>query len=227
LPSNTDGVFGLALKAIFFDLDGTLIDSIPFHKKSFQLLFQKFGEELPEREISKYIRWSTDEIYHKLRVKQRLHLDLEKFLELRRQEYYSLIRGKKLVFKNRVALLKKLAKKYRLALVTNSSIYTTRRSTPESLLKRFDKIVTFSDVLRGKPAPDMLLLAARKLRVKPRECIMVGDSVVDLKAAHAARIPAVGFYSKTGASTVLELRKEKPVVLVRSVKELGRFLGNA
>lgn len=217
----------MPLKAILFDLDGTLIDSIPFHKKSFQLLFQKLGQRLPEKEINRYIRWSTDEIYHKLRVKQRLHLDLEKFLELRRQEYYSLIRGKKMVFKNRVALLKKLRKHYKLALVTNSSIYTTKRSTPDSVLRLFGKIVTFSDVLRGKPAPDMLLLAARKLRVKPSECLMVGDSVVDIKAARAGRMPAIGWHCKTAASSLADLKKEKPLRIVGSARELERFLGNA
>ena len=217
----------MRVKAIFFDLDGTLIDSIPFHKKSFQLLFQKFGQRLPEREISRYIRWSTDEIYHKLRVKQRLRLDLEKFLELRRQEYYSLIRGKKMVFKDRVSLLKKLRKRFKLALVTNSSIHTTKRSTPDSLLCLFDKIVTFSDVLRGKPAPDMLFLACRKLRVKPSECIMIGDSVVDIKAAHASRMPAIGWHCRTAASTLADLKKEKPLRIVHSAKELGLFLSNA
>jgi phosphoglycolate phosphatase len=216
----------MPLKAVLFDLDGTLIDSIPFHKKSFQLLFAKFGQELPEREIRKYIRWSTEEIYRKLHVWKRLGLDIEKFLELRRVVYYSLIRGKKMVFPNRVRLLKRLRKRYKLALVTNSSVYTTRRSTPESLLRLFDRIVTFSDVLRGKPSPDMLVLACRKLRLKPSDCVVVGDSVVDMKAAHAARVPAVAFYSKTGASTLSELRKEKPVRVVRSVSELERFLEN-
>ncbi len=214
----------MVLKAIFFDLDGTLIDSIPFHKKSFRALFKKFGKKLPEREISKYIRWSTDEIYHKLHVKKRLRLDLEKFLELRRQEYYALIRGKKLVFKNRVRLLKKLQKKFKLALATNSSVYTTKRSTPESLLKLFDKIVTFSDVLRGKPAPDMLLLACRKLRVKPSECLMIGDSVVDLKAAKGAKMLGIGFWGKTGASSLMDLEREKPFKIVKSVWELEKVL---
>ena len=73
----------MKIKALLFDLDGTLIDSIPFHKKSFQLIFKKFGKSLPESAIRNYIRWSTEEIYHHLKVKEKLGMNLESFLEMR------------------------------------------------------------------------------------------------------------------------------------------------
>lgn len=212
------------IKAVLFDLDGTLIDSIPLHKKSFQVLFGRFGQRLGRREISKYIRWSTDEIYHKLHVRKRLKLDLEKFLQLRRGVYYGLLGRKKLLFSNSVPLLKKLAKKYKLGLVTNSSRFTTRHTAPKRLLNALDTVVTFSDVLRGKPAPDLLLLAAKRLRVKPTECIMVGDSVVDIKAAKAAGMRSIALYRKTGASTLDELKKIKPTKIVHNFTELKKQL---
>ncbi|MBU1930286.1 HAD family phosphatase [Candidatus Micrarchaeota archaeon] len=212
------------IKAILFDLDGTLIYSIPLHKKSFQLLFQEFGCSLKISEVSKYIRWSTEEIYQKLKVRERLDLDLEKFLQLRRKKYYSLISRKKLVFENRVKALKKLKKKYCLGLVTNSSRFSMERSTTARFRKLFNPTITFSDVLRGKPNPEMLLLACKKLRVKPSECILIGDSIVDVKAAKAAGIKVLAFYHKTGASSLSELRKTKPTKLIRNLRELDSFL---
>ena len=217
-------MFGLTIKAILFDLDGTLIDSIPLHKKSFQLLFKQFGQDLPLASVSKYIRWSTHEIYQKLHVKKRLGLDLQPFLKLRRQTYYSLIEKKKLVFENRVKFIQKLRKKYSLALITNSSRFTTWRSTSRALRQTFDVIVTFSDVSHGKPHPEMLLLATKRLKVKPQECVMVGDSVVDVKAAKTAKMLVLAFYHQTGASTLKELRKARPTKIIRHLKELNAFL---
>ena len=216
--------FLLKIKAVLFDLDGTLIDSIPFHKRSFQLLFKKFGKSLPEKAIRNYIRWSTEEIFHRLKVEEKLGMNLESFLEVRREIYYDLIRGKKIVLKDRIAFLKKIRKKYKIALVSNSSHFTVNYSFPKSALKLFDAVVSFSDVAKGKPAPDMLLLAAKRLQVKPSECLMVGDSVVDVLASKAAGMWPVCVSSKFSASSKKDLQKLKPLLVVPDFKELSFFL---
>jgi len=52
--------------------------------------------------------------------------------------------------------------------------------------KLFEVVVTIDDVSRGKPAPDTFLLAAKRLGVKPEECVVFGDSVLDIEGAKAA-----------------------------------------
>jgi len=52
--------------------------------------------------------------------------------------------------------------------------------------KLFEVVVTIDDVSRGKPAPDTFLLAAKRLGVKPAECVVFGDSVLDIEGAKAA-----------------------------------------
>lgn len=73
------------------------------------------------------------------------------------------------------------------AIVTSSS----RRTADEHLTlagihARFDTILTRDDVTRGKPSPDMYLLAAATLRVRPQLCVAVEDSNHGVTAAHAA-----------------------------------------
>ncbi len=51
---------------------------------------------------------------------------------------------------------------------------------------RFHCIVTGDEVRRGKPAPDIFLLAAERLEVEPRECVVLEDSLYGIRAAHAA-----------------------------------------
>ena len=50
----------------------------------------------------------------------------------------------------------------------------------------FKAVVTVDDVSRGKPAPDTFLEAARRLEVNPKDCIVLGDSVLDVEGAKAA-----------------------------------------
>jgi HAD superfamily hydrolase (TIGR01509 family) len=74
-----------------------------------------------------------------------------------------------------------------MAIVTSSS----RRSADQHLTlagirTRFETILTRDDVTRGKPSPDLYLLAAARLGVKPQRCVAVEDSNHGVTAAHAA-----------------------------------------
>jgi HAD superfamily hydrolase (TIGR01509 family) len=62
------------------------------------------------------------------------------------------------------------------------------------LLRFFDPYVfSASDVPRGKPAPDLFLYVAKRMRVKPADCIVVEDSPAGVSAAHAAGMVPIGF----------------------------------
>jgi HAD superfamily hydrolase (TIGR01509 family) len=76
---------------------------------------------------------------------------------------------------------------YPMAIVTSSS----RRTADEHLAlagirARFDAVLTRDDVARGKPSPDLYLLAARRFALDPRRCLAVEDSNPGVAAAHAA-----------------------------------------
>jgi HAD superfamily hydrolase (TIGR01509 family) len=74
-----------------------------------------------------------------------------------------------------------------MAVVTSSSRRTADgHLTLAGIRARFDTILTRDDVTRGKPSPDMYLLAAARLRVKPERCVAVEDSNHGVTAAHAA-----------------------------------------
>ncbi|MDD5148560.1 MAG: HAD family hydrolase [Candidatus ainarchaeum sp.] len=212
------------IKAVIFDLDGTLIDTIPLHEKSFIRLFELFGLRLGKKMIKKYMRLNTEEIYKKLNAKKTLKIEMEEFLELRRRIYYSLIRGRKTVFRDVFPCLKRL-KGYRLGIATNSSRRTLKQSAPRELLEKFGKTISFSDVQKAKPDPEMLLKLAKKLGTKPENCAVAGDSVMDVRAAKKAGMKAISIYRKTGASGRKELEKEKPLFIAESLCELPKIIG--
>ena len=66
-----------------------------------------------------------------------------------------------------------------------------RTLTATGLISLFDTLVTADDVMRGKPAPDIFLLAAERLAVAPADCIVYEDGDPGLEAARRAGMRAV------------------------------------
>ncbi|MBX3554013.1 MAG: HAD family phosphatase [Pseudolabrys sp.] len=80
--------------------------------------------------------------------------------------------------------------------VASSSPLDRMRMSLETvgLLRFFDPyLFSASDMPRGKPSPDVFLLVAEKMRVRPQECIVVEDSPVGVTAAAAAGMTPIGF----------------------------------
>jgi HAD superfamily hydrolase (TIGR01509 family) len=79
------------------------------------------------------------------------------------------------------------------------AVATNRGNSMHEILEHFElarffrQVVTSRDVEKPKPAPDMLLLAACKLKVSAQNCLFVGDSELDQQAAAAGKIPFVAY----------------------------------
>jgi len=121
--------------------------------------------------------------------------------------------------------LKKLSEKAKLAL-------TTMRYVPKEkviaelekfgLAKYFQYIITALDTHDPKPSPEALTKCARQLGVQTHECLVVGDSVADIRAGKNAGAKTVAVLS--GIFSREELQREKPDLILENVKELPDFL---
>jgi len=79
-------------------------------------------------------------------------------------------------------------------------------------------VIDGSNVEHAKPAPDLLLFAARELGVEPPRCCYVGDAIWDMQAAAAAGMPAIGVTS--GSATESELAGARALFTVKDLTEL-------
>lgn len=96
------------------------------------------------------------------------------------------------------------------------------------LIRFFDPyLFSASEVPRGKPAPDLFLLAAAKMHVDPRDCIVVEDSPAGVAAAIAAGMTAVGFVGGSHASDHLadHLSRQGARAIVRDMRSLKATVG--
>jgi HAD superfamily hydrolase (TIGR01509 family) len=207
-------------KAIIFDLDGTLIDSMPYHELAFKDLLLEYGVRIDEKHLRKLLGLSTGRILSALKKKHKFKENIENLREERRYHYFKFLGTKNIIFPGVMKKLQKLRLDYKIAIATSSSFVTYNHSADEDFKKMFDAVVTINDVKkeRGKPFPDQLLLAAKKMRVDASECLMIGDSIYDGLAAKRASMDFIGVL--TGYTSKKELAKEEPIRVLASVKDL-------
>jgi len=209
-------------KLICFDLDNTITKSDKVHIDSFNYALEQMGYEKkhPEQIYTLLGRpkFEVAEILlnNKSRKKKlellRIH---DKRLAEKSYKYAKQIRGTK-------SVLKKLKKKYRLALVSNCKHENVDFILKGAKLdkKLFDVILGNDNVRRSKPCPDEIF-AAEKL-AKHKAEYMIGDSIYDIMAGNNAKVKTIAVL--TGHYSRENLKKYNPFLIVKSIRDLPRIL---
>lgn len=120
-------------------------------------------------------------------------------------------------------MLERLHGRYPMSVVSARDDRSTRAFLEQFVLtKYFDEIVTALSAEHTKPYPDPILLAANKMDVPPEECLMVGDTIVDIRAGVAAGAQTVGVLCGFGEEK--ELQRSGADLILSSTSELADIL---
>jgi phosphoglycolate phosphatase len=179
------------LRAALFDLDGTLVDSVPDIAEALTDALAPFGRgPFPEDQVRSWVGGNAQRL-----VAQALGVPLEALdpeAERRFLQVYA-ARAVHLAVPypgTERALASLRRRGVALAICTNKPRLTTDPTLAAlGWTDRFDRVLCPDDVPRPKPAPDMLLTALEHLGVDGGEAAYVGDSDTDSLAAHAAGLP--------------------------------------
>ncbi len=154
---------------------------------------------------------------------QTLDSGQEEEIDRRAGEIYSALNVDPKALPGAIDLLKTLDERNRRwAIATSSRREQVDASVKALGLSRRPIIIDGSNVERAKPAPDLLLFAARELGVEPSRSWYVGDAIWDMKAAGAAGMPAIGVVS--GSATGGELAGAGALFTVKDLTELVPYV---
>ena len=193
-------------EAVLFDLDGVLLDSMPYHCKAWQQVFARLGVDVQPEEIYSREGTRTAELARALVKNHGLELDEEAILHLidEKSKVYNAISRAELM-PGAVDLLEELKRRGLLtAIVTSTFRENLEKILPPEFLRQFEAIVTGEDVSIGKPHPRPYLLAAERLEKEPARCVAVENAPLGVKSAHAAGMPCVAITSTQSAEKLRE-----------------------
>lgn len=203
------------IKAIIFDVDGVLIDSRDANIELFTSLLQQAGYDRPARqEILDCFHLSLWHTLEKL-LKTKDPKEVQKVWDMAVEATASTTHLFKFP-KNLNRTLNELSTQYRLAVVT-SRIRAGLQDVFEALdiSQLFETCVTYEDYKHPKPHPEPLLLAAKRMGLKPQDAVYVGDSITDIEASVAAGMKIVHLADRKHpqASTGVRSFEELPAAL--------------
>jgi beta-phosphoglucomutase len=199
-------------RAVVFDFDGTLADTMGDHFRAWQAVMAEYGirllpedyyplegvrvAELPRRFFARYRQAARDEEAI-VRKKEQHYLAHHRFA------FYPSVEG----------FIRELREKaIPMAVVTTGLRQRLRDSVPAGFLEQFEAVVTGDDTVEGKPSPQPYLRGAEKLGVSSAECIVVENAPLGIEAAKRAGAYCIAlcttvprpFLEQAGADEVVE-----------------------
>lgn len=173
-------------KALIFDLDGTLSDSLPVHIASWHVVCGKLNCTFDERIIVEMTGAPTIRFAERIKKEQNLAVDPEQIVKMKQEEFrrhISLIKPHDAV----INLMKCAYGNIPLAVGTGASRQSAMLQLKELEIDHFfDVIVTADDVSFHKPEPDTFLQCAKHLNVEPEYCQVFEDGELGMLAARKA-----------------------------------------
>ncbi|MCL2390060.1 MAG: HAD family phosphatase [Endomicrobia bacterium] len=181
------------LKAVLFDMDGIIVDTMPYHFISWFEVLKRYGVRVTPMTIFEMegAKWgAVIELACKQSGKKpaagvadKIRFEREKIFK----KYFN-----RYVFDGIPKLLKLLKKQgVLIGIVSGSSLKEAKRFLPKSLYGLFDVIVTGDMIKRSKPYPDPYLTASKKLGVMPKECLVIENAPYGIKSAKAANMKCI------------------------------------
>jgi HAD superfamily hydrolase (TIGR01509 family) len=187
----------MALSAVIFDVDGTLIDSNGAHVLAWDAALKANHYQVSRDRIAVEIGKGGDKLVPSILGEEIDRRDGEKLREAHHAEYVKIIQVSRL---KAFAGVERLVEQIRglglkVAIATSSKrkeLEITQKSAGVDWSGKFDVVATGDDAEQSKPAPGILQVAIQKLGIAPPQCVMVGDTPYDADTARDAGTISLG-----------------------------------
>jgi HAD superfamily hydrolase (TIGR01509 family) len=184
-------------KLVVFDMDGLLVDSEILHLKAWRNIFDENGLVLQEEDyVREWVQGGRGIVQYVEKmelfpIEERLTTAL-KIRENKKILFDAMLEEELEIKPGAKELLENLDGKMKMVIASSSY-----RKSLEIIVKKFgidkyfERIISIENVQKAKPDPEIFLLAAKEMKVKPSECVVLEDAEKGLKAAKAAGMKCI------------------------------------
>ena len=208
------------IKALCFDVDGTLSDTDDYYAQKITRFFPRFLFRDPAHTARRLVMWIESPGNALLGFADRIGIDDEMvaIIDWINRHRKSPVK-KYLIVPGVEEMLKLIHGRYPISVVSARDEKSTMRFlTQFDLCKYFEAIITGLSAPHTKPYPDPIFLAAERMGVRPEECLMIGDTTVDMRAGKASGAQTVGVLCGFGEEP--ELRQLGADLILKSTADL-------
>jgi HAD superfamily hydrolase (TIGR01509 family) len=207
VPSRLDAYLAI------FDHDGVLVDSLEPHQQAWFELERRTGLGLTPEFIHATFGMSNPSILRRLKGEAITEKEIRQYSELKEACYREVARGKIRLMEGVRELLDALTDRgVRLAIGSSGPRLNLELTVVECGLDgRFATIASLEDITRGKPDPQIFLVAASRSGAEPAGSVVFEDAPVGIQAAKAAGMYAVGLTTTHPAAALAEAGADEVV----------------
>jgi HAD superfamily hydrolase (TIGR01509 family) len=184
----------LDTRAVIFDMDGVLVNSEPLINAAAIAMFREKGLVVRPDDFLPFVGAGEDRYIGGVAEHSDFPLDLSAAKRRTYEIYLDMVPSRLEAFPGAVEFVRRCRDAgLRVAVASSADAIKVRANLEKVKLpvEFWDAIITGEDVIHKKPAPDIFLTAAEKLRVPAKHCVVIEDAVNGIQAAHAAGMKCV------------------------------------
>lgn len=211
------------VNAVLFDLDGTLVDSSKAIINAVEKVLELKGLTCDRAKVARMIGVPLENIFSFL-VPNLSQEEIWQLVHEYRKYYVKHHLENTAINPHAEALLRELKEKgLKLGIITSKYREPVMDVLSHfGISELFDVVVTGYEVIRHKPAPDIVLEAAKRLRTDPKRCVVVGDSPLDVQAGKRAGSFTIAVLSTAYGRKQLE--SAKPTIIIEKLEGILNIL---
>jgi beta-phosphoglucomutase family hydrolase len=185
---DTDKGEASSKKAVIWDMDGVIVDTAQYHLKGWQMVFQKRGANYTEEDYRRNTGMRNDSIIRSILGEKIAQNEIMAITREKDEVFRQLVSQNIRPFPGVLKLITSLKEhKFKIAIASSAPIENIQLITQSLKIHNcFDAIVSGWETTKGKPNPQIFLLAAEKLGVEAESCIVIEDAIVGITASKRA-----------------------------------------